>query len=344
MKTHIPRNPWHSPSRLALWVALPMAETPKIESRLKMLLDATRSRRAPTQRSRLTMLTFAAVLLVPLAMLRPIRTAQAAADLVKSQTSGALPIQLVGLTDATVPGGAWWDADGKRLSGLLPGQPFGTVGWGGVGGKTTVQPRQVGRSFAFQLPPSLRNVPVLYEFPDWTEAGLTINSPRSRVRRLGIPATVTARSIQYQSPDGLTVCGAAFPANLSRTSIRVGAASGPWRAVATVAYPFQRRKITPVVGQYQLTNLTISGNKFTVATRTPGTCSLRIIAVDQQGRDLPLPTLSGNFDEHQCVMTARLLRPSSQIRELRIEAKPFVWTEYKDVALQPQSGTEGARP
>ena len=63
---------------LALWAALPMAHTPRLEGRLTMILDQARSRRALTRRALLLALGVGAAALVPLAMLRPVARAQAA--------------------------------------------------------------------------------------------------------------------------------------------------------------------------------------------------------------------------------------------------------------------------
>jgi len=71
------RRTLRRPHELALWAALPMAHTPRIEGRLKMILDHTRSRRALTRRVLLAALGFGTAALVPLAMLRPAARAQA---------------------------------------------------------------------------------------------------------------------------------------------------------------------------------------------------------------------------------------------------------------------------
>jgi len=68
-----------TPANLALWAALPMAHTPRIEGRLTMILDQTRPRRALTRRILMAALGVGAAALVPLAMLRPAARAQAAA-------------------------------------------------------------------------------------------------------------------------------------------------------------------------------------------------------------------------------------------------------------------------
>ena len=66
------------PYELALWAALPIARTTRIEGRLTMILDTTRPRRALTRRALLLVLGLGAAALVPLAMLQPVARAQSA--------------------------------------------------------------------------------------------------------------------------------------------------------------------------------------------------------------------------------------------------------------------------
>lgn len=67
-----------TPTELALWAALPMAHTSRIEGRLTMILDTTRSRRTLTRRVLIAAFGLGTTVLVPLAMLRPAARAQAA--------------------------------------------------------------------------------------------------------------------------------------------------------------------------------------------------------------------------------------------------------------------------
>ena len=77
----------------ALWAALPMAHSPRMEGRLKMILDQTRSRRAPTLRVLIAALGIGAAVLLPLAMLRPTAQAQAAAPTQPAPPSAAISRQ-----------------------------------------------------------------------------------------------------------------------------------------------------------------------------------------------------------------------------------------------------------
>ena len=66
------------PTHFALWAALPMAQTSKIEGRIAMILDSTRRRTLP-RRALVFSVALGVAALVPLAMLRPAVHAQAGA-------------------------------------------------------------------------------------------------------------------------------------------------------------------------------------------------------------------------------------------------------------------------
>ena len=88
------------PHELALWAALPMAHTTRIEGRLRMILDTARPRRALTRRLLLTALGMATVALVPLAMLRPMARAQVAPTPKRHMTRATARVSAV----SAVPG------------------------------------------------------------------------------------------------------------------------------------------------------------------------------------------------------------------------------------------------
>ncbi len=64
-----------TPADYALWAALPMAHTSKVEGRIAMILDTTR-RRTISRRALIFGAALTAVALVPLAMLKPMAKAQ----------------------------------------------------------------------------------------------------------------------------------------------------------------------------------------------------------------------------------------------------------------------------
>ena len=363
MRTRPPQSPWRSPSRLALWVALPMAQTPKIESRLRMLLDATRPRYALTRRARISMLALAFAALVPLAMLRPHTKARAASALANRPEQVPLSIQLLGITDATTSGGEWWSVDGRRL----PGHPFDvpTLDWDGNTTKITVQPRQVGRFFAFHLPPALQNVPILWDFPDVTLSGLTTSLLVPPAIKESHWQSWNTRTMQIQLPHRLLVYGAAFPGNLSQTTVRAGVGSGPWKRAASVrlverdqTYFMQntsgavcavnvcaldrldrRRTVQGYVALSSTSSYPLDF-RVDISPTLGDTVDVRLIAVDLQGRQtMPVKTDRVN-DRGTTRFIVTFARPLHRIKEVRVETRPFAWTEFKNVALRPSPLTQ----
>ncbi len=111
-----------TPFELALWAALPMAHTSKIEGRLTLILDKTRQRTLP-RRALVFGVALTAAALVPLAMLRPVA---------KAQTVPAVTgeVQLIGVQDIDIhhTDHRWWDAEGKVLvGGVNAGAPSRTA-------------------------------------------------------------------------------------------------------------------------------------------------------------------------------------------------------------------------
>lgn len=95
----------------ALWAVLPMAQTSKIESRLTRILDKTRRRTLP-RRALAFGIALGAAALVPLAMLRPVAKAQTA-----SAVAGTVQLLGIQDIDIHHTDHRWWDAAGRILPG-----------------------------------------------------------------------------------------------------------------------------------------------------------------------------------------------------------------------------------
>lgn len=85
------------------------------------------------------------------------------------------------------------------------------------------------------------------------------------------------------------------------------------------------------------------GEGFAFSTRAKTWVQRRLITVDTHGRR----TSSVEIPEAVEVGAGRdIMRfpvPARRIREIRLETRPYAWAEFRDVALQPQSGPEGAK-
>ena len=335
-------TPWHSPARLAPWVALPMARTSEVERRLTMILDPTRSRRQATRRILFVTLTVGAAALLPLAALRPAAHAQATPavpalpdvrqEAEVTPTPGgqaAVPVGLAGVTDAKGPGGRWWSASGVSLSAPVfdDASAYQQTALGGPG--------QRGLIFAFRLPPTAQGVTTLLEAPE------SLGSSSSGVwpGKMQGQENATEAALN-QNTGGMRTLAAIYPASAAKASLRVGIAAGPWkvsasRTIATGATTLansQKFIFSPVAK-------TASGLSLTITT--DATDDVRVVVLDAQGQERLPVSIGGESIGTLDQITARFSQPLSQIKSFRVETRPFTWTEFKDVALRP-SGAAAA--
>lgn len=159
--------------------------------------------------------------------------------------------------------------------------------------------------------------------------------------KTGAYTEMTTQGFEFQSRKGPTWYGAAFPASLLKTDVRVGTVSGPWTTAAVVPHSFR--------GEYSVANSPgsrLPSTRFSVFDGRllfnpsiqpyPDLQNLRFFAISREGQRLLLhPTLIESWDNpNQTVM--KLPQPLSHLKEIRVETRPVAWTEFKEVALQPQ--------
>jgi hypothetical protein len=329
--------------------AIAMAHTSKVEGRITMILDKTQSRHAVTRRVLLVALVPSAAALLTLAALRPSVRAQEAPSSAASSPAGSLDLLpqpvplsvtgteidglplLAGMTDAGKPGSPWWSATGE----LLPAPVYDTNAYRAENhaGHDTHNV-----SFAFRLPPNATGMTVRYEIPQ----SLGSSSDGFWPTKLAENAQRTEAQI-FSQTNGTRIVTAAFPPSLTKTSLRVGVASGAW--TTSVHYlpssPDVGSSSTSPDGTFIFSPLTQmqDGFSLTLTTDTISTYGqkwdLRVVAVDASGREI-LPMLIGDNSSGQMAqINAHFSQPLSQIKEFRVETRPFQWIEFKDVALQP---------
>ena len=339
--------------------AVAMARTARIERRLRMILDNTRPRRALTRRALLMALGLSAAALVPLAVLRPGARAQAAAPLTASPQHRhreivhvtpptpaliwtnntpviliGVPIRFVQLAGiASLSTHQWWGADGTALT-----RPVFDLASASVSADVG-DPKQRRVLLALRLPPSGQDLTVKYTLTD------SLYSSWRGTWQSKEQSTSNQSEAQFNAQTGgVRVVTATFPASVSKTNVRIGLASGPWIVIGTA-----RRDASGQIAGLSLqrghtgyifstlaetkegTMLTISVNA-SVGTSAE---DLRIVAVDIQGRKV-LPAEIGDssigaLDQ----ITAQFGLPPSQIKEVRLESRPFHYVEFKNVAVRP---------
>ena len=426
------------PCEFALWAALPMAHTTRIEGRLTMILDATRPRRALTRRALLLVLTPGAAALVTLAMLRLDTRAQAApapvvvalapasnahlpeapdkmtryfispgppyrllqqegkitwtrphlSHLAKALPPGATlraestlkrpkaappkavprvaqsphnltppaplpPVAasaapspllsvddlkvngaslLAGVTEADKPGGPWWSTDGA----VLPTPVYDTSAYRAEN-HAGADTHNV--SFAIRLPASAQDLTVQYDLPR------SVRSSSDGFWPTKLQENAQKNEVQlFAKTNGARVLTAAFPPSLKKTSLRVGIASGPWRTVATdthdtLSEPAGYMSASPQDGRkfiFSPVSVSLSAmGGVMLSVSTDATDDLRLVAVTTQGQTVLPDQIGGNSIGTLNQITAQFSLPLAQIKEIRIETRPFRWLEFKDIALRP---------
>jgi hypothetical protein len=312
----------------ALWAALPMAHTSRIEARLTMILDKTQSRRPLPRRVLLFALIPVIAALVTLAVLRPDIKAQQTT----TATNNIAPIKIAGIAAGEVSGGQWtgrangnwWNQNGAILS-----QPvYETDANHQVG--SSVHRDQKLIMVAFHLPEVLKGATFTSDFAQSTGSGSYLGQwPAQRSGQ----ENLTEAQMKAQT-SGPQVVVATFPAALTRTDFRVGVASGPWITAETSPGRSQGSSRGSQTIMFSPVADTAKGLAVTVTT-SGVTDDMRVVAVDWKGRELTPDSVENLGSGSMSQITGRFDLPLKQLKEFRFETRPFVWIEYKNVALQP---------
>jgi len=311
-----------------------MAQTSQVESRLKMILNTTQSRRQITRRVLLAVISFSIVALVSLAMLRP--AAKAALNLGRMQQVGNLPVDLVGVTGQPGREPRWWRANGTMLSNTL----------------TDVRDYHIATMFespifknclvAFRLPQTAHDVTTTYFVPrsvGWSSQGTWTN----KMRATGMQTEAELNA----STGGYRLVTLTFPAASIKANVQVGVASGHWTTAVVENY-WRTGKQYPSSEVGQATDRNGERFVFCPATETKDKSGtkliiktdnrlqdIRIVAVDKQGRIVLPSSIGDQSNGTRGRIQAYFPLHHAQVKEFRVETRPFVWTEFKNVALQP---------
>ena len=319
------------PYEFALWAALPMAHTPRIEGRLRMILDAGRPRRALTRRVLLVSLAAAALGCGALAALQPGRRAQAAGALSpwKQTLPNGATVEVLGVSDAPTrqDGGGWWKPDGT----LLVGEPFGPPMDNAVMGRDR-------RAFALRVT-SPQSGP-----PRWQWVFTHYEVPGAASVRKSNPAYLS--SVYVPRMPGLEVVSAGAGALPTPGTLRCGLATGAWETLKTANI-----SILPAGGGFTFHGVPGSvlfsrpkemrgsavmtmSDTFSFREGVP-----RVVAVDVSGKTVTGDYYSGvgTGAMHQNIIRFKGI-PLSRIKEVRFQALPYQWAEFRGIALEPGRG------
>ncbi len=354
--------------------AIAMAQTSRIERRLLMLLDTTQSRRTLTRRILIVALVPSAAALLTLAALRPGVKAQTmpALSVTKPSLEVTMPNGSVlsaphiaitrdphgsfltvrsaegstvapsltidgttlfaGVTDANKFGSPWWSASGAVLSApIYDTNTYHAEDHAGSGTDNV--------SFAFRLPADAQDDTVQYELPQSTGYSSDGFWPTKLKGNTG-----RTEAQMFAKTNGTRVVTASFPPSLTKTSLRVGIASGAWKTAAEDSIGPNPSGVAGLTGSMGIENggarflfspIAETQDGLVFSLSTDATSDLRVIAITTEGQIVLPDQIGGNSIGTLDQVTARFALPQSKIKAFRVQTRPFQWIEFKDVALKP---------
>lgn len=340
----------------ALWAALPMAHTPRIEGRLTMILDHTRPRRALTQRVLILALGLGAAALVPLAMLRPAARAQPLRPPQSSRIHPGLAVVLAGITEVGSPSGLWWDQKGAPLNAPIYNVPDRNVPIRITSNQPSPHLVHLALKtilFAFRLPSEARDVTVGYCFSKSSAFQMiTVPGPGDSFKeRFGDQRT---EGQIHAETGGTHVVYATLPTSAIRASLSIKTAFGSWRTAAVERQPFKTpgfRSLKPGekfafwrvawVKNEELVNKGETLIKIGIASKSDTFSpamneDTRVVAVDMQGHEL-LPSSTSDIGMRGIAggIIAHFPERPEQLKAILVQTRPFQTVTFQDVALRP---------
>lgn len=299
--------------------AIAMAYTSRIERRLKMILDTAQSRRTLTRGVLMAALGLGAVALVPLAMLRPAARAQDAAINPPSSSwqrilGNGATVELVGVSNVPALRAGWWKPDGSFLAqapcdsdALTPDGESNLGAW---------------RQFALRLVPP----------------GVAAETASTQYEISGATQSTWGQASRHQRLlPGLDLVAARFTPLTGRGLIRCGVAIGAWETREADDYPYTLGP-TSVGGILFSRPSEIAGDAAVTVTHSlpDAQIACRVIAVDVAGK-VYTDSSEGSVGMGEIRQATWVFKGLSlkHVKQFRFQTRPFQWTEFKNVALEP---------
>jgi hypothetical protein len=225
--------------------------------------------------------------------------------------SGGVKVELLGVSSHPSGPGTWWMPDGSPQ----PDIPYALGG-----GKVNLEKGWQALEFAVRMSRTFgKDVSYRWQIP--SARGTASGTPRDAGNQVVPDVAMIAAS----QPEDRTTC-----------TVRFGVASGRWRTEVTGG---------PEGGSAQgrETLNVIFGNAREDRGKTSVTVShqesgddLRVVAADRDGKE-HAPSRAGELG----VKGYRQLEveydlPLSQVKEFRVQSRPFEWAGFEDVALKPR--------
>ena len=221
-------------------------------------------------------------------------------------------VELLGVCEYPSEGQRWWRPDGSALEPA----PY----------RTTRNKRELKEGFRdYELVVRYGGAPdmdIEWSVPDSTGTGVT-----------GSPYDASGRAI-----GDLTVCTVRFPQTQTVADLRIGVATGAWETRA-VHRPVDREGAYSLGGgravAFGIAHFQEGRTLVPVTTNfSRDDIDFRVVAVREQ-EEAYTGGLSGFGDGNLRSLTYLFNCPLSEIKEFRVQTRPWTWVDFKSVSLRP---------
>jgi len=301
--------------------AVAMAQTPKVEGRLRTVLAEGLARRPVTRRTVIGGLVLMLACALPLASFR-----LAAKDTESREPSSAVQrlstgavVKLIGITYASGEGKTAWNISGAAVPNPVQARSDGSI--------SPIEQRWKSRQFIFQITGIS------------AEADYLVTATASTSSISSIDNKVKGQTYLRFIPN--------FPSDAATGDIRMGVADGKWETAMTeYRAGGNLQGGSEGNGEYKISFLPpdTSGPRvsFTVNDTLEGK-SRRIIALDNNGNRIApssaSESTSGNLHK---IHTTFDVSSIQDIKQVQFQTRPYKWVEFHNIPLQPRSGPASA--
>lgn len=223
-------------------------------------------------------------------------------------------LELVAISRHPSAGQPWWQPNGT----LYPLQPFDTSGR-----FTLHDPSMIHRELVFRV-------------PDDATLELRRSTPSGGAGGSGTP-TLDGRALH-----GFRCVPAAFPESARTANLYLAVAMGPWETVdqheGTGSYSSSGRRLGSTDWTVSFTAAVERADGSTVVSvaHTKVDQQTRVVAIDQQGQEHTASRSQSSAIGNVTQYTATFQElPLEQITEFRLQARPYHFVEFRNVALNP---------
>ncbi|SIO56007.1 RNA polymerase sigma factor, sigma-70 family [Singulisphaera sp. GP187] len=226
----------------------------------------------------------------------------------KTMSSGAT-LEVVAISPHPSGPNTWWRPNGTPLS-QPPCDPFPT--------RLTSDENVVPRAIVVRL----TGIPAEADHRWWIDQANGGSHSQGDAKLAGIPVSGLSEIVTF------------FPSGLDSSTIRFEVAAGPWKTVRTWG------KSPGAVGSREVSYIfsapiaTKKGTTLSV-THNIQDVSVRLVAVDGEGKEHPAENRSGSGVGDYYQITGEFNLPPDQIEEFRVQTRPYEKGEINGVALKP---------